>query len=635
MITPKAKYFLIACGFCFLIILTLNQTNEGIIYHKIVQNLTERFYLKGTIQSLTTTLTTTLALPVVSVFPNVSKSIVTQASAKGIYMFTAFKRLVKNGTGTVVYVNGWEDKSLKKETIIPHCCFLLPNGSIFSEKTTTAIRFIYNPKLEAVIYGCNTPAHIKVSDTFAVSIEILDLKPAPPVKKTALPVKAPPGKKPAPASKGKKPMPPASGKKAAPAKSAPAGPVKNPKMSDPAQKTNKSGDTPNSEKTAVNNTDNEIAYLNASETTATELQNISSKTGRKLLSVKHKNTNNVKQVNITNVSTKQTKGNNNKVPVIKTPLRVICPTEHNSYVLPLQAIELPGEKIVSTREENVTRKDNITAPTSTVSKGQQNFSFAICAKLIYGDPDLELTIEWLEYYRHLGVSKVLAFTHNLTAEAMTVIKHYEDTGFLETMPFDFPQQDNPYRRVGQKNGQAWNDEQVVVYHCYDRLINFKFVGVIDFDEFIVPHKDENFPELFNRLLSSQKMASDFMFQHMVHVLEWNRTSSDSLIVAGYLNHTTNLGYNLKTVFMPDRVPEGKIFTHGLLKHLQDPGYRTIHVLKAIAQMSHYRRKCRPEWVKHNTCFKRKKQTTTRILELMTEELRTIIDKKKKLLIDKR
>ena len=41
MITPKAKYFLIACGFCFLIILTLNRTNEGIIYHKMVQNLTE------------------------------------------------------------------------------------------------------------------------------------------------------------------------------------------------------------------------------------------------------------------------------------------------------------------------------------------------------------------------------------------------------------------------------------------------------------------------------------------------------------------------------------------------------------------------------------------------------------------
>lgn len=115
--------------------------------------------------------------------------------------------------------------------------------------------------------------------------------------------------------------------------------------------------------------------------------------------MKPKNTNTVKQTNITNVGAKQTNANNNKATVIKTPLRVICPTEHNSYVLPLQAIEVPGEKIVSVKEENVTRRDNSTTPTSTVSKGDQNFSFAICAKLIYGAPDLELTIEWLEYYR--------------------------------------------------------------------------------------------------------------------------------------------------------------------------------------------------------------------------------------------
>ena len=77
--------------------------------------------------------------------------------------------------------------------------------------------------------------------------------------------------------------------------------------------------------------------------------------------------------------------------------------------------------------------------------------------------------------------------------------------------------DNPYRRVGQKNGQAWNDEQVVVYHCYDRLVNFKFVGVIDFDEFIVPHKDKNFPQLFvsttiNSLTTKKNRRQNFRLQ---------------------------------------------------------------------------------------------------------------------------
>ena len=56
--------------------------------------------------------------------------------------------------------------------------------------------------------------------------------------------------------------------------------------------------------------------------------------------------------------------------------------------------------------------------------------------------------------------------------------------------------DSPKREVGQKNAQAWSDEQVLVYYCYDRLVNYKYVGIIDLDEFILPHKDKNFEELF-------------------------------------------------------------------------------------------------------------------------------------------
>ena len=69
-----------------------------------------------------------------------------------------------------------------------------------------------------------------------------------------------------------------------------------------------------------------------------------------------------------------------------------------------------------------------------------------------------------------------------------------------------------------------------------------------------------------RLLKSQKYSSDFMFPHMVHVQEWKKTRQDSLKIASYLEHTKNLGYNLKAVYMPDRVNEGKVFTHGLLGH---------------------------------------------------------------------
>ena len=35
--------------------------------------------------------------------------------------------------------------------------------------------------------------------------------------------------------------------------------------------------------------------------------------------------------------------------------------------------------------------------------------------------------------------------------------------------------------------QAWQDEQVAVYDCQERLFRYKYVGVTDIDEFIVPY----------------------------------------------------------------------------------------------------------------------------------------------------
>ena len=69
-----------------------------------------------------------------------------------------------------------------------------------------------------------------------------------------------------------------------------------------------------------------------------------------------------------------------------------------------------------------------------------------------------------------------------------------------------------------------------------------------------------------------KFAANFVFQHMVHVLEWKPASEDRTIVGRYLNHTKSLGYNVKTVFMPDKVRPGSAITHHVLRFLG--GYKS-------------------------------------------------------------
>ena len=55
--------------------------------------------------------------------------------------------------------------------------------------------------------------------------------------------------------------------------------------------------------------------------------------------------------------------------------------------------------------------------------------------------------------------------------------------------------DTPEQFVGAKSSAAWNDEQVVVYDCQARLSGYKYVAVLDFDEFLVPLMDRSFERM--------------------------------------------------------------------------------------------------------------------------------------------
>ena len=67
---------------------------------------------------------------------------------------------------------------------------------------------------------------------------------------------------------------------------------------------------------------------------------------------------------------------------------------------------------------------------------------AICAKIAYGYVNPEMVVEWMEYYKYMGVNHVIVFTFNLTADALTVLKFYEKQDFVEVLPFDFPAKGN-------------------------------------------------------------------------------------------------------------------------------------------------------------------------------------------------
>ena len=55
------------------------------------------------------------------------------------------------------------------------------------------------------------------------------------------------------------------------------------------------------------------------------------------------------------------------------------------------------------------------------------------------------------------------------------------------------------RDVGDKNAQAWQDEQVTVFDCQERLRGYSFVSILDLDEFLLPLRDENLQNMTVRI----------------------------------------------------------------------------------------------------------------------------------------
>ena len=55
------------------------------------------------------------------------------------------------------------------------------------------------------------------------------------------------------------------------------------------------------------------------------------------------------------------------------------------------------------------------------------------------------------------------------------------------------------RDVGDKNAQAWQDEQVTVFDCQERQRGYSFISILDLDEFLLPLRDENLQDMTVRI----------------------------------------------------------------------------------------------------------------------------------------
>jgi hypothetical protein len=148
----------------------------------------------------------------------------------------------------------------------------------------------------------------------------------------------------------------------------------------------------------------------------------------------------------------------------------------------------------------------------------------VCVKPIHFDYDktLEL-IEFLEMNKILGVTKFTLYNHTMSQEVSCVLRHYIAEGSITVLPWNL-------NLISQKEIRTEGLFAALNDCLYRNMNDFRYLMLIDFDEFIIPHMNDTLPEMLQFLdqqkiviggkrISPKKMSS-YSFQNAFFYLQF-------------------------------------------------------------------------------------------------------------------
>ncbi|CAC5371567.1 unnamed protein product [Mytilus coruscus] len=219
---------------------------------------------------------------------------------------------------------------------------------------------------------------------------------------------------------------------------------------------------------------------------------------------------------------------------------------------------------------------------------------AVCSKISYGNMDAKLILEWFEVQRLLGVDKVLTYTYKLNMQAMVVLEYYESIGYAEIIrDFDFPQKEEMLRNAGDTSYPAWVDLQVIMHDCQSRLYGYKYVAVLDKDEFYVPNVTKygfSLKQMLDKIFENDFAGVQPLVK--MHMTSWKPSNESSdLFLGKYLLSTAPVNDRLKFIHMPSRTKYGSVEVHTIM-----PVGKYKSTIPPVTQLVlHHYRKCRKDY----------------------------------------
>ncbi|ELU14601.1 hypothetical protein CAPTEDRAFT_211036 [Capitella teleta] len=224
---------------------------------------------------------------------------------------------------------------------------------------------------------------------------------------------------------------------------------------------------------------------------------------------------------------------------------------------------------------------------------QDQVSIGVCVAVAYGRIEPRDLVEWIEFNRVLGVGEINVYSSRPNHEAIAVFSHYNQSDILRWQTVFPPVRDSCLWCHKLSTIPVIND-------ClYRNMHRYRYLAVIDFDEFIIPRNHGNLLEALQGIeKKSGGSQPAIMFRNAYFFLDFPKQESDGDLVS--MTHVNRLNPN-KAGYAPKSIIDPRkciiVQNHYCMTRTSDVGPTWTSVASEDEALLHHYKKChfgRPE-----------------------------------------
>ena len=233
-----------------------------------------------------------------------------------------------------------------------------------------------------------------------------------------------------------------------------------------------------------------------------------------------------------------------------------------------------------------------------VPTSESKYEFGACVAPTFSTLSTSALIEWIELNNILGIEEFNIYESDLNQDAVAVLQHYASTGLVRlhhVLPpiFDLDNCDGSCHKTSTT---------ATINDClYRNMHRYKYIVIIDLDEFIIPHKNDilNLHDMMALITQHRgpqhEPAIQYSFMNMLYLLEFSPKNSKmdrDLITTRYLTRLKPIKDAYKSIINPIfcRVAANHICQITIPEEAKGTT-RNEYIPSGIAVLHHYR-KCK-------------------------------------------